>query len=258
MLIGITPSTVPNTMRRKIRQQKSEPILQQLKSWLFSDTPKGAHASALLYSLIETAKANGQEPYAWFADTEAAENTARHAAQSAGERLAEASQALQQLQSDFDRRRQLVAAGLQPLGIETVPDQAIDTLLEELSGRLRAWQSRAARKLEIERQIAELSSDLRRLDGLVESANAALAGRTQRLEVLTREREEQAARRQELFGERDPGAEEQGLPTNGRRCPCWRGAYNAEDKLKSWAPVCGLPDAIPLRPASRSSLMLST
>ena len=112
-----------DSMRRQIRQQKSEPILQQLKSWLdktqphitpqsalgkaisylsnnwsrlirylegghlpidnnpaerairpfvigrknwlFSDTPKGAHASALLYSLIETAKANGQEPYAW-------------------------------------------------------------------------------------------------------------------------------------------------------------------------------------------------
>lgn len=27
--------------------------------------PKGAHASALLYSLIETAKASDQEPYAW-------------------------------------------------------------------------------------------------------------------------------------------------------------------------------------------------
>ncbi|MFJ4055432.1 transposase domain-containing protein, partial [Pseudomonas sp. NPDC089743] len=32
---------------------------------LFSDTPKGATASAQLYSLVETAKANGQEPYAW-------------------------------------------------------------------------------------------------------------------------------------------------------------------------------------------------
>ncbi len=35
------------------------------KNWLFSDTPKGATASAQIYSLIETAKANGQEPYAW-------------------------------------------------------------------------------------------------------------------------------------------------------------------------------------------------
>ena len=32
---------------------------------MFSDTPAGAHASALLYSLIETAKANGLEPYTW-------------------------------------------------------------------------------------------------------------------------------------------------------------------------------------------------
>ncbi|MFD2310727.1 transposase domain-containing protein, partial [Microbulbifer halophilus] len=31
--------------------------------WLFSDTPKGAKASAALYSLIETAKANDLEPY---------------------------------------------------------------------------------------------------------------------------------------------------------------------------------------------------
>ncbi|WP_269621373.1 MULTISPECIES: transposase domain-containing protein [Zhongshania] len=31
--------------------------------WLFSATPRGAHASASLYSLIETAKANGLEPY---------------------------------------------------------------------------------------------------------------------------------------------------------------------------------------------------
>ena len=35
------------------------------KAWLFSDTPKGAHASAACYSLIETAKANGLEPYAY-------------------------------------------------------------------------------------------------------------------------------------------------------------------------------------------------
>ncbi len=35
------------------------------KGWLFADTPAGAHASAVVYSLIETAKANGKEPYAW-------------------------------------------------------------------------------------------------------------------------------------------------------------------------------------------------
>ena len=35
------------------------------KAWLFADTPKGAHASAVCYSLVETAKANQLEPYAY-------------------------------------------------------------------------------------------------------------------------------------------------------------------------------------------------
>jgi transposase len=41
------------------------PFVIGRKNWLFSDTPKGATASAQVYSLIETAKANGQEPYAY-------------------------------------------------------------------------------------------------------------------------------------------------------------------------------------------------
>lgn len=39
------------------------PFVIGRKNWLFSNTPSGAHTSAGLYSLIETAKANGHEPY---------------------------------------------------------------------------------------------------------------------------------------------------------------------------------------------------
>ena len=35
------------------------------RAWLFADTPAGAEASACLYSMVETAKANGLEPYTW-------------------------------------------------------------------------------------------------------------------------------------------------------------------------------------------------
>ena len=41
------------------------PFVVGRKAWLFSGNPKGARASAALYSLIETAKANGLEPYAY-------------------------------------------------------------------------------------------------------------------------------------------------------------------------------------------------
>lgn len=39
------------------------PFVIGRKNWLFSSSVKGANASAALYSLIETAKANGVEPY---------------------------------------------------------------------------------------------------------------------------------------------------------------------------------------------------
>ncbi|MFM7386058.1 MAG: IS66 family transposase [Betaproteobacteria bacterium] len=41
------------------------PFVVGRKAWLFSDTPAGATASARLYSIVETAKANGLEPYAY-------------------------------------------------------------------------------------------------------------------------------------------------------------------------------------------------
>jgi hypothetical protein len=41
------------------------PFVVGRKNWLFSDTPQGANASAIIYSVIETAKANGREPYAY-------------------------------------------------------------------------------------------------------------------------------------------------------------------------------------------------
>jgi len=49
-----------NAAERAIR-----PFVIGRKNWFFSDTPKGAKTSAQLYSLVETAKANGQKPYAW-------------------------------------------------------------------------------------------------------------------------------------------------------------------------------------------------
>jgi transposase len=41
------------------------PFVIGRKAFLFSGSPRGAHASALLYSVIETAKANGHEPRAY-------------------------------------------------------------------------------------------------------------------------------------------------------------------------------------------------
>ena len=41
------------------------PFVVGRKNFLFADTPAGAYASAALYSIVETARANGHEPY-WY------------------------------------------------------------------------------------------------------------------------------------------------------------------------------------------------
>jgi transposase len=57
---SLTPDT--NAIENAIR-----PFVVGRKNWLFSGSPLGAHASAGLYSLIETAKANGHDPYGYLA-----------------------------------------------------------------------------------------------------------------------------------------------------------------------------------------------
>ena len=41
------------------------PFVIGRKAWLFSGSPRGAQASATLYTLVETAKANGLEPWTY-------------------------------------------------------------------------------------------------------------------------------------------------------------------------------------------------
>ncbi len=88
---GTTPEA-----RYQMRQEKAKAVLKKLRHWLdktlpivppttllgkalnylhkywsrltiylFSDTPRRVHASARIYSVIETAKANGLDPYAY-------------------------------------------------------------------------------------------------------------------------------------------------------------------------------------------------
>jgi hypothetical protein len=48
------------------RSERSiKPFVIGRKNWLFANTPKGAKASAIIYSIIETAKENGLHPYTY-------------------------------------------------------------------------------------------------------------------------------------------------------------------------------------------------
>ena len=44
-------------------ERSIKPFVMGRKNWLFANTPGGAQASAVIYSLMETAKENGLDPY---------------------------------------------------------------------------------------------------------------------------------------------------------------------------------------------------
>ena len=53
-------------MDNNLAENGIRPFVVGRKNWLFFDRPEGASASATYYSLIETAKANGLDPYKYF------------------------------------------------------------------------------------------------------------------------------------------------------------------------------------------------
>jgi len=40
-------------------------VIGRRRNWLFSNTPRGAHSSAVIYSIVQTAKENGLNPFAY-------------------------------------------------------------------------------------------------------------------------------------------------------------------------------------------------
>jgi transposase len=52
-------------IRNNAAERAIKPFVIGRKNWLFSDTPKGAKASARIYSVIEIAKENGLNPYSY-------------------------------------------------------------------------------------------------------------------------------------------------------------------------------------------------
>ena len=51
------------TLTNNIAERTVKPFVMSRKNFLFCDTAKGADASALCFSMIETAKRNGLDPF---------------------------------------------------------------------------------------------------------------------------------------------------------------------------------------------------
>ena len=146
-------------------------------------------------------------------DGENNETAAAHVRQSAEQALAAVQASLEALRAESGARRQAVLERLLPLGITDLPATGIPALLAELKKRLQAWQARVQRKAEIEKQLADIDSEGKRLDAVLQTLGSALQEKRAHLATASRERAERSAERQALYGDRHPDTEEERLRT---------------------------------------------
>ena len=141
-------------------------------------------------------------------DSEKKESTAEHDKTSAEKTLAEILGDLKKLQADFIARRQSVSTKLLPLGITDIPETDIALMIDDLRDRLKAWQSHLKTKGGIEKQITGLSSEVKRLDAVIETQSSALTEKQNALASLKKEIATRGDDRRALYGEKNPDDEE--------------------------------------------------
>jgi DNA repair protein SbcC/Rad50 len=125
--------------------------------------------------------------------------------------LAEMKAGLEKLRADFAERRQAVSAKLLPLGITDIPETNISSLLETLRERLKLWQAQVREKANSEKQIADINSEVKRLDAVIETQSEALAEKQLRLEALKKALATTGDERKALYGDKKPDDEENRL-----------------------------------------------
>ena len=125
--------------------------------------------------------------------------------------LSRLKQDLKQHWADFTELKEGVSAKLEPLDITEIPDSNISSLQKSLHERLEAWQSQANAKTEIEKQITDIDSEIKRLNAVINTQNRTLAENRSRMKALKNEHATENDKRKDLYGDKNPDEEEKRL-----------------------------------------------
>ena len=127
--------------------------------------------------------------------------------------LAGLREGLEKLRTDVAGLKRAIADKLLPLGITAIPDVDVASLIASLRARLHAWQAHVAKKSAIEKQLAEILSEMQRLDAVIATQGGVLAGNMARLERWQQEYAAGSDKRKALYGDKNPDEEERRLHT---------------------------------------------
>ena len=141
-------------------------------------------------------------------DSEKLETEAANDKKTTEKTLTELKDALTKFRTGFKELKQEVSGKLLPLGISEIPEAEVESLLESLKSRLKAWQEQAKQKTDIEKQIADIDSEVKRLDAVIDTQVKALTEKQETLERLKKELADRREERKQLYGDKKPDDEE--------------------------------------------------
>ncbi len=147
-------------------------------------------------------------------DSEKLEATAINEKKAAEKALDDLKNSVEKIRADFSELKQVVSAKLHPLGITEIPDDDVSSLLGSLRKRLKAWREQVKKKAGIEKRIADLDGELKRLDAVIETQNNVLGEKREQCEALKKEYAETIDERKKIYGDKKPDREESRL--NGK------------------------------------------
>jgi len=141
-------------------------------------------------------------------NSEKLETDAANDKKAAERTLVELKETLTKLRTSFEQLKLAVSGKLQPLGITEIPESEVGALLESLKSRLKAWQEQAKQKTDIEKQIAAIDSEVKRLDAVIDTQVNVLTEKQENLEQLKKELADGTDERKQLYGDKQPDDDE--------------------------------------------------
>ncbi|NLX19049.1 MAG: AAA family ATPase [Desulfobulbus sp.] len=211
--------------RKKLEDGRACPLCGALEHPFVKGNVPVADVSEERVAVLTALISRAEEQETAIRDLEAAERLAReslaeaeklgtaaeHEQKTAEAALVMVEESLTKFRTDGAALRQAVTDKLQPLGFGDIGRDAVADLLENLRKRRDNWLFAVKQKTDLEKELAEIDSEIKRVDAVVRMQTAALTEKQARLESLKRVFNSAGDERRELYGERHPDDEERRL-----------------------------------------------
>ncbi|ANT65261.1 AAA family ATPase [Prosthecochloris sp. CIB 2401] len=135
-------------------------------------------------------------------ETEAANNK-----KAAEKTLAALKDCLTKLRAGFDELKLAITQKLEPLGY-SIDCADPESTIRNLQSKITMWQEQVQQKTDIEKQIADINSEVKRLDAVIATQLKALTENQVKLEQLNKELADGREERVQWYGDKNPDEEE--------------------------------------------------